>query len=65
MVTGLVNCIYSKNNETNNKKTTTYLEGSHFLLHDQRLQEPKGRKIRNVTDAHEVNRNEEIKKITK
>ena len=54
-MTGLVNCIYSKNNETNNNNKKQ-LTASFF-----RKLKGKG-KIRNIMGAYGVKRIEEIKK---
>ena len=61
-MTGLVNCIYSNNNETNNNNKKQ-LTASFFKIKGDRNRKLKGKgKIRNITGAYGVKRNEEIKK---
>ena len=62
IMTGLVNSIYSNNNETNNNNKKQ-LTASSFKIKGDRNRKLKGKgKIRNITGAYGVKRNEEIKK---
>ena len=64
MLTGLVNCIYSrkKRNQQQKQQLTTKGVTSFFMIKGDRNLN-RGGKIRYITDAYEVNRNEKKRKL--
>ena len=64
-MTALVNFICSHNNN-NNLQQKQQLTTSFFVVKGDRIRDLNGvGKIRNITGAYELNKNEKIKKITK